>query len=142
MSYTPKRISVMSVAFNARTPGVWTHICGNTGTRSDNVTRRRSLLQLNSLRARRARSYRTPVNLSSNQMEHTDEQTPYGPVRKVHLQAAWALYKDILQRTVEPQVLFERGRKLSDISPAAATILQFWLESALEKRVRWADLAP
>ena len=90
---------------------------------------------------RRARSYRTPVNLSSNQMEHTDEQTPYGPVRKVHLQAAWSLYKDILQRTAEPQVLFERGRKLSEVSPAAAATLQFWLESALEKRVRWADLA-
>ena len=74
-------------------------------------------------------------------MKHADEQTPFGPVRKVHMQAAWSLYKDILQRTAEPQVLFERGRKLSVVSPAAANILQFWLESALEKRVRWADLA-
>ena len=75
-------------------------------------------------------------------MKHIDEQTPFGPVRKVHMQAAYALYKDVLQRTAEPQVLFERGRKLSEVSPAAASILQFWLESVLEKRVRWADLAP
>ena len=74
-------------------------------------------------------------------MEHADEQTPFGLVRKIHLQAAYALYKDLLQRTVEPQLAFERGRKLSEVSPAAASILQFWLESALEKRVRWADLA-
>ena len=31
-------------------------------------------------------------------MKHADEQTPFGPVRKVHMQAAWSLYKDILQR--------------------------------------------
>ena len=74
-------------------------------------------------------------------MEHTDEQTPYGPVRSIHLQAAYALYKDLLQRTVEPQLAFERGHKLAEISPAAANILHFWLESVLEKRVRWADLA-
>ena len=69
----------------------------------------------------------------------TDVDTPYGFVRQIHLQAAYNLYKDILQRTVDLPLALERARHLDRVSPASATMLHFWLENIRPGRMRWAD---
>ena len=65
--------------------------------------------------------------------------TPYGYVREIHLRAACNLYKDVLQRRVEPQDALVCACHLVRVSPASAAILQFWLENICPGRMSWAD---
>ena len=72
-------------------------------------------------------------------MKNIDVDTPYGYVRKIHLLAAYNLYKDVLQRRVDPHDALVCARHLQRVSPASAAILQFWFETIRPGRMRWAD---
>ena len=73
-------------------------------------------------------------------MRTRDIETPWGPVRKAHVAAAQALYNDLLRRSIGTELALARGRHLQNISPAAASLLEFWIWAINVDRTSWADL--
>ena len=69
-----------------------------------------------------------------------DIETPWGPARKAHVAAAQALYNDLLRRSVDAELALARGRHLQNVSPAAASLLEYWIWAISVKRTSWADL--
>ena len=70
----------------------------------------------------------------------TDLDTPWGVVREAHLAAANSLYADLLRRRVGIELALARARHLQHVSPAAASLLEFWILAINVKRTSWADL--
>ena len=79
-------------------------------------------------------------NVKRGGMRTRDVSTPWGPVRKAHIAAAQALYNDLLKRSVDTELALARGRHLKNVSPAAASLLEFWIWAINHERKSWADL--
>ncbi len=72
---------------------------------------------------------------------HTrDLDTPWGVAREAHIAAAQSLYNDLLRRSIGIELALERARFLQKASPAAASLLEFWIWAINVKRTSWADL--
>ena len=69
-----------------------------------------------------------------------DVETPWGPAREAHIAAAQALYNDLLRRSIGTELALVRARHLQKVSPAAASLLEFWIWAINVKRTSWADL--
>ncbi len=60
--------------------------------------------------------------------------------REAHIAAAQALYNDLLRRSIGTELALARARHLQKVSPAAASLLEFWIWAINVKRTSWADL--
>ena len=69
-----------------------------------------------------------------------DLDTPWGAAREAHIAAAQSLYNDLLRRSIGTELALARARHLQKVSPAAASLLEFWIWAINAKRTSWADL--
>ena len=58
----------------------------------------------------------------------TDVMTEHGVAQEIHLIAAKRLFDDAVKRMIEKRVAVQRAKRLEKISPAAAALLEDWIQ--------------
>ena len=74
-------------------------------------------------------------------MRATDIATPWGFAREVHIAAAYTLYGTLIKRQISTDLALVSACHLQDVSPAAASLLEFWIRTIHLDRGSWADLS-
>ena len=67
--------------------------------------------------------------------------TPWGVAQEVHIAAAHTLYSALIKRQIGTDLALVSACHLQDISPAAASLLEFWIRTIHLDRGSWADLS-